>query len=178
MHQITSAATDFTDFTIYDTARFGKGVKAKRDLPSSQILLQVQGPIITYQDTLALGDKESFCLQVGDDRYIFPDYPFFVFNHSCEPNCGINQNLQLKTIRPVRAGEPLCWDYSTSMLERGWKLACSCGARNCRHLINDFDTLPLALQEYYMDLNIVLPYLAERWKKVQAEHSRDNNGEK
>lgn len=163
-----SIPTTHDHFIVYDTARFGKGIKAKRDLPSSELLLQVTGPIISYQDTLRLKEKESYCLQVGDDRYILPDSPFYIFNHSCDPNCGINQQLQLMTIRPVKMGEPLCWDYSTSMLERGWKLECSCGARMCRKVIDDFDTLQVPLQEYYLDLDIVLPYIAMR-KKQQLD---------
>lgn len=150
----------FGNFFVYDTGRLGKGIKAKRDLGAAEILLQVSGPLISYADTVALQEQESYCLQVGDGKYIFPGYPFYLFNHSCDPNCGINHELQLVTIRPVKRGEPLCWDYSTSMLERGWKLQCACGARTCRGVVNDFDTLPTALQEYYSDLNIVLPFIA------------------
>ena len=59
--------------------------------PVGEILSNICGPTVTYSETLAMGAKESYCLQVDIDKYIRPAFPFYLFNHSCEPNCGINE---------------------------------------------------------------------------------------
>ena len=61
-------------------------------------------------------------------------------NHSCAPNCeAVDQEgrIFIETIRPVRPGEELCYDYNlqldephTAVAKR--KYACHCGARRCR----------------------------------------------
>lgn len=137
----------------------GNGVRANRPMNEHELVCNISGPTITYVETLELKDKESYCLQVDNDLYIKPDFPFYYFNHSCDPNCGINQDLQLITIRPVAQGEELSWDYSTSMLERDWKLHCSCGSVNCRKTITDFDLLPEELRRHYTQLKIVMPFI-------------------
>lgn len=146
----------FIDQTVH-----GKGVRARTNLTSGTILVHISGPRVNYWETIALGKKESYCLQVGLSNYIKPLFPFFLFNHSCVPNCGINEQLQLITLRDMPAGEELTWDYSTSMLERGWTLNCSCGQTNCRQVITDFDLLPKSLQKHYLDNGIVLPFIKE-----------------
>ena len=137
----------------------GKAVKAKHNLAKDTVLVNISGPTMNYWETLAMGKKESYCLQVEKDSYIRPAYPFYLFNHSCNPNCGINASLQLITTRDIVSGEELTWDYSTSMLERGWTLNCSCGDPACRKVIRDFDLLPKQLQQYYLDKGIVLPFI-------------------
>ena len=144
--------------TIDDTEH-GKAVKAKTDLEAGTKLVDISGPLVSYKDTRVPGDKESYFLQVDLDKYIKPAFPFYLFNHSCAPNCGINEYLQLFCLRDIKAGEELQWDYSTSMLERGWTLDCDCGQPHCRKLITDFDLLPRHLQMKYLDMQIVLPYI-------------------
>jgi uncharacterized protein len=142
----------------------GKGIYSREYLPLSTRICSIEGRKINFSETLELAD-ESYALQVGFDVYIVPAFPFYLFNHSCDPNCGINYNLELITIRPVGEGEELNWDYSTSMLERHWQMKCSCNAKNCRQQVADFDTLPLELQQRYLEMGIVLPYMLEEvWK--------------
>lgn len=152
-------------YLIIDQAEQGKGVKARQNLPASQVLVNIGGPTMTYWETLAMGGKESYCLQVAINKYIKPNFPFFLFNHSCDPNCGITESFQLMTLRNIKAGEELCWDYSTSMLARGWTLNCKCGAPCCRKKITDFDRLPKLLQQRYLSEKIVLPFIKEYLSK-------------
>lgn len=134
-------------------------VVAEKDLPADTLLCRFWGPLISYSDTKNLNQKESYALQVSPDSYRLLDPPYRYFNHSCEPNCGLNPALDLVVIKPVKAGEELCWDYSTSMLERDWKMTCRCGKATCRKVIGDFDRLPAPLQEFYISLNIVQAYI-------------------
>lgn len=140
-------------------SRFGNGLFALQDIPPDVAVCPVQGEYISFKETLLLGDKESHALQVGIDKYILCQPPFLYSNHSCEPNCGLNANLELVTLKPIIKGEEIFWDYSTSLLERHWTMDCSCGTDSCRTIITDFDLLPFPLQEQYIKLKIVLPFI-------------------
>jgi uncharacterized protein len=140
----------------------GKGLFAAQDIPSDTVLLKIEkGKELSLAETLALKENESYCLQIGADIYIALHYPFFLANHSCNPNCGINGKLEFFTSAPVSKGEELRWDYSTSMLERSWTMKCNCGEKNCRKEISDFDQLPYPLQRAYIRRGIVMPFIID-----------------
>jgi Proteins containing SET domain len=146
---------------VVKDSKFGKGLFTTTDLPKKTILFKITGTPLTFKDTLKLGDGECYSLQVGIDKYIIPDHPFHLSNHSCDPNCGLTRNLEYFTLREVYKGEELCWDYSTSMLEKHWEMKCKCGSPLCRHIIQDFDLLPFNIQEKYLRMKIVLPFITE-----------------
>jgi uncharacterized protein len=143
-------------------SKFGKGLFASVDIPKNTIVTRVTGRPMNFADTLAMNENESHTLQIGVDRYILCEPPFLYSNHSCEPNWGLTPDLGVKTLRDIKQGEELLWDYSTSMLERHWTMQCNCGSRNCRRLVTDFDLLPQQLQEKYIRMNMVLPFILQR----------------
>jgi hypothetical protein len=143
-------------------AEEGRGLFASQDIPARIHLLKIEaGKELSFAETVALGENESYCLQIGFDKYIALHFPFSLANHSCNPNCGINGDLDFFTIKSVRKGEELRWDYSTSMLERSWTMHCDCGEPNCRKEIGDFDLLPYSLQRAYIRQGIVMPFILE-----------------
>ncbi|MGZ5135288.1 MAG: SET domain-containing protein [Flavitalea sp.] len=148
-----------TDIITIKDSKFGKGIFSLQTLSKGTIIIKVRGEKLNFSDSLELGAKESYCLQVGMDDYIIPDEPFIYSNHSCDPNAGLNHKLELVALRPILPGEEICWDYSTSMLERHWTMRCHCGSPFCRHHISDFDFLPKHTQKFYLHLRIVLPFI-------------------
>jgi uncharacterized protein len=142
-------------------SEFGRGLFAKKSIAEGTILFHISGDEIRFADTLNLQDAESHALQVDFDKYILLQPPVVYCNHSCQPNCGISHDLHFITIRPVRKGEELFWDYSTSMLERHWTMPCKCGSTNCRQLVTDFDLLPQRNQQWYICKGIVLPFIIQ-----------------
>ena len=153
-------------------SKFGKGIFAARELSPGDVLMPITGTPLTFEDTVALGSNESHSMQIGLHDYILVQPPFLYSNHNCDPNCGINKNLELITIRPVAKGEELTWDYSTSMLERHWTMKCHCGAGRCRGIVKDFDRLPNAIQNEYLRKNIVLSFIVNALQK-HPEHLRE-----
>jgi len=152
-------------FTIRDVLN-GKGVFAVKDIPEKTILMRVKGEVMNFAATRLLGDREAYTIQVEKDQYILTKPPFCYVNHSCDPNCALDEDLFLYTIKNIKAGEQMCWDYSTSMLERSWTMSCKCGSPNCRGVIEDFDKLPLGLQNKYISSGLVLPFILRQLKKV------------
>lgn len=140
------------------TSNFGKGLFATSDISAGTVVIPIKGKKLKFRQTTILGNKESYPLQTDVDEYVLSD-PFAFCNHSCEPNCGLNADLELYALRDIKKGEELYWDYSTSMLERHWEMPCHCGSVKCRKLIRDFDKLPQEIQFRYLNMGIVLPYI-------------------
>lgn len=137
----------------------GKKVCATEFIKKDTVISCFEGKIIDYKKTLELGNKESFALQIDNNKYIYLDIPYRYFNHSCEPNCGLRPDLKLVALTDLEKGEELTYDYSTTMLEHHWKMECSCHKPSCRKIIADFDTLPKDLRQHYISLNIVQTFI-------------------
>jgi hypothetical protein len=145
--------------TAVGPSRFGKGLFATSAIKKDCVICDIYGRTLPFDETRRLGDRESHTLQIDESTYIYCEPPFLFTNHSCNPNCGINEQLELVSLRDIEEGEELFWDYSTSMLERHWTMPCSCGAGNCRGVVRDFDLLPYEVQIHYLQLHVVMPFI-------------------
>jgi hypothetical protein len=75
-------------------------------------------------------------------------------NHSCDPNTILTQRESelkepmhcLVALQSIRPGDPITFDYSTTMSGRYWTMKCACGAKACRGTVRDFCELPLDVQ--------------------------------
>ena len=148
-------------------SKFGKGLFAKKDIPENTVICLVTGPELSFDQSISLGEKESHSLQVDKDKYVLCQPPFLYSNHSCEPNSGLNENLELVSLKKIQAGEEIFWDYSTSMLERHWTMNCLCGSKKCRKIVTDFDLLPEAVQADYLKQKNVLPFIVQHIQTVR-----------
>jgi uncharacterized protein len=140
-------------------SRIGRGLFAVKNIPAHTPICTINGPLLSFAETILLGDKESHAMQIDRDKYILCDPPFLYSNHSCDPNCAISKDLVCYTLIDIKENQELLWDYSTSMLERHWQMQCNCGAACCRKIIRDFDLLPEIVQQKYINMNIVLPFI-------------------
>lgn len=151
---------------IGDTSH-GKGVFAVEPILNGTIITEVKGEHLTFEDTTKAVADESFCVQISMKDYVLPNPPFYLINHSCNPNSGLNHKLELVALRDIQTNEEIVWDYSTTMLERHWVMKCSCGSETCRGSVTDFDTLPAGLQKKYIDLGIVQPFILQYLSDIE-----------
>lgn len=134
----------------------GLGVFARVDLPAGIPLIEYKGLRRTHREADRLyGDDGSsghtFLFTLNEhyviDANVGGNWARYI-NHSCEPNCRAvvvehrsgdprRDRVIIETIRPIRAGEELCYDYGivlpvrhTARMKRIW--ACRCGAPSCR----------------------------------------------
>lgn len=147
-------------FGVRET-KLGKSVWSLEKIEAGEELCTFTGKPVYFEETLKLGVKESFALQVAKELYILLDEPYCYFNHSCEPNCGVTTDLRLVAIKPIQKNEELRWDYSTSMMERHWTMKCICKKENCRKVVADFTTLSKKTQKYYLDNNVVQGFIVD-----------------
>jgi hypothetical protein len=161
---------DKPSFLEVRKSKFGKGLFATKNIPARTVLCTVTGPLLTFLETIELGENESHSLQIERDTYILCDAPFLYSNHSCTPNCALNAGLQMVALYDIKKNEELFWDYSTSMLERHWTMQCACGSEQCRKIITDFDLLPEEIQFMYLKKNMVLPFIVAQLQSFSKAH--------
>ena len=154
------------DSIVVSVCDLGLGIFARRPFKAAEYLLRFAGPIIDLETALAKGDKKGNPLQIGDNHYLDLLPPGVYVNHSCDPNAGMRNSVELHALRNIEVGEEIRMDYSTTMLEGGcWTMDCRCGSKKCRHVIRDFDQLPSSLRETYLAQGIVQPFIAAQYQK-------------
>src|ERR1043166_8851162 len=136
------------------SSHFGRGVFAARDITEDDVILTFSGPIITFEQAVALGVNEANALQIDATYYMDLEEPGRYVNHSCAPNAGIKQHTRLIALRRIARDEEIHYDYSTTMLEDHWTMICKCGASGCRGIVSDFRSLSARLQRRYLRLGI------------------------
>lgn len=131
----------------------GNGVFAARDIPAEKEIIEYKGKRLTHrQADQADGDVETghTFLFTLNDKYVIDgaqegnDARWI--NHSCEPNCEAvlleddkdrkADQVIIQSIRPIKKGEELTYDYGITLGERHtprlkkiW--ACRCGSKKC-----------------------------------------------
>ena len=157
----SSSKRQAPDLILKDVPGKGRGVFAGRDLGAGQFVLQFLGDIRDI-DTF---DDLTYALQVGPQDFMtasggIDDY----VNHSCEPNTGVrlvNNQIILFALKPIKNGDEITFDYSTTQEGGFWIMTCCCQSPGCRRSIGDFSDLPEEARAYYISNNAVLPYLLD-----------------
>lgn len=151
-----------------DTIRIGKcnlghGIFANKNLEVGETILTFEGDHINFLQTKSKGTWECMPLQIDADLYI-DTRPVGVFvNHSCAPNAGIKRDRDLVALRPISKGAEIRFDYSTTMQEKSFTMICRCGQSGCRHIVDDFCTLPDIQKIAYLRARVVMGFIAKNY---------------
>ncbi len=69
-------------------------------------------------------------------------------NHSCEPNVGVQGEMEFVALADIPAGEELTFDYA--MTEDGdLRMFCECGTRSCRGVVTGSDWKKIDVRAMY-----------------------------
>ena len=150
-------------FTVGET-HLGKAVFAAQPFVAGDPVIRFSGRrIASRRLPRRLFGRSDRYLQIAENEYLGPSGAVDdLINHSCAPNTGLrfmNNGIWLIAIRDIAAGEEIAWDYSTTLADAGWSMACQCGAATCRGTIGAFAALSPDQQEWYRARNLVAPYL-------------------
>jgi SET domain-containing protein len=144
---------------VRDTKKYGKGVFAKKDIGSNEILCIFGGYIKSTSEEEGLPEKikdegvqisSEFALGIiKEDEQ--EDASFF--NHSCNPNAGFKGQIFLVPMRKIKRDEQVTFDYAMVLSKakdtKFYKIKCYCNARNCRKFITDNDwKIPILRKKY------------------------------
>jgi uncharacterized protein len=124
----------------------GRGLFAREAISAGEIVA-VKGGIIMDAAALALiRDAVSPAdIQIEDGLYIGPgsaeevEANILCLNHSCHPNVGVRGQITFVAMRDIPAGAELTIDYAMIDGDPAERMACSCGAPECRKIITGDD---------------------------------------
>lgn len=139
----------------------GRGVFAKKDFKQGEYILTAKGPIVRW----VVKNKQSSLVGpnwLGISKYRWVDVapPVRYLNHSCDPNMGIRGRVRFYALRPIKAGEELTFDYSTTEGDELWGMTCHCGSTKCRKKLGSIQSIPRRTFKKY------LPYIPTYFAKV------------
>lgn len=152
----------------YESPIHELGVVAISDIKKGEVVFVYGGVIIPKDQIQAYWQKMTHVgIQIDDNFWICPTsreelQRQGVINHSCDPNVGFSNQVMLVSIRDIKAGEEITFDYAfnESFFE---SFNCSCGSSQCRKTITENDWKIESLQKKF---GIYFsPYLRAKFSK-------------
>jgi SET domain-containing protein len=161
---------------IRKTDKYGRGIYTKKDIRKGEILIVMGGHICNTDQENQLGDlatnynmdiseEWSFCPTKKSDLNLMPQH---LVNHSCEPNAGFSDQCFMISIKNIKKGEEITYDYAFVMWSSNdskihYELNCLCGKKSCRGKITENDWKIKTLQKKYG--KYFQPFLRKKFKK-------------
>lgn len=152
---------------IVGKSKFGRGLFADYNLAKDEVVAEFDGEIYTASLASLLPNDpplyiQDHAVQFSETQYRYGKYGVLI-NHSCEPNCGINgtgKNFKIVTLRPIKKGEELTWDYDMTE-DSDWKMKCECGTPSCRKIIGAHRHLSPEIRRKYR--GYIQEYLVKKY---------------
>lgn len=138
---------------VKPSQRFGGvGLFALRDLPKDSVVAESryieENEFLPWSEYELIDDTskkvlEDFCEFDEDGVYLPGDMNYmnlgYFMNHCCNGNVGFNANGDFVTMRDVKDGEELCYDYALAVTDPRYELNCHCKDEKCRKIITGSD---------------------------------------
>ena len=74
-------------------------------------------------------------LGMNDDVWVCPESKENLgtfLNHSCDPSGYVGHGMIIRALRPIKRGEEVTIDYSTTEGDQYWSMTCHCASPKCR----------------------------------------------
>ncbi|XP_049888933.1 histone-lysine N-methyltransferase 2C isoform X5 [Epinephelus moara] len=130
----------------------GLGLFAARDIEKQTMVIEYNGTILRNEVAIRKEkiyrsqNREVFMFRIDSEHVVDATRTGGLaryINHSCAPNCVAEvvtfergYKIIISCNRRVDKGEELCFDYQFDPVEGRHKIACHCGAPECRKWIN------------------------------------------
>jgi len=118
-----------------------KGLVANQDIKNETRIIDYKGRLITKKETARSdkfdNDKHIYLFNINKRYDLDGDYKYNtarLINHSCNPNCevtGKGTKLWVSSIKDIKKGEELSYDYGFAFDENFRDFPCKCRASNC-----------------------------------------------
>jgi hypothetical protein len=135
----------------------GAALVATRDIEAGEIVARFEGPIVGL-DAVPEGEM-PYALWLDGDRWMIPRSAARFINHSCDPNCTVEdiagdpECFAVVARRPLRVGEEVTFAYNFvdaaewaqhthdpayRFWHESWSFDCLCGAAECQGRIDGY----------------------------------------
>ena len=118
-----------------------QGLVATKDIKNDTKVIEYRGRLITKKETESNqkfdNDKHIYLFNINKTYDMDGDYKYNtarLINHSCNPNCevtGKGTKLWISSIRAIKKGEELSYDYGFGFDEYYKDFPCKCRSSNC-----------------------------------------------
>ena len=118
-----------------------KGLVAAKDIKKGSRIIEYKGKLILKKDSEDNpkfdNEKRIYIFEINRRYDLDGDFDFNtarLINHSCNPNCeviGKGLKLWIKSIKDIKKGEELSYDYGFSFDEDFKNYPCRCNSSNC-----------------------------------------------
>ncbi|KAJ3321826.1 hypothetical protein HDV06_003828 [Boothiomyces sp. JEL0866] len=123
---------------------YGYGLFASEDLPPNTVVEKFEGEIFEDYNKVSQDQRAYVLLCKKNEKWVwlltFSNARYA--NHSCRPNCTLNENQELVTLRSVEKGEELNFVYNGGGEEDEWDplwtFKCECKNDNCQGMIDRY----------------------------------------
>lgn len=132
----------------------GMGLVAAQRIEIGEVVMRPGGTVLTdveVRERISHGERYDG-LVLDDDLNLSiepPDWSGIHGNHSCDPNIWLVEPLELAARRAITEGEEVTSDYATYTITPTWRMACACGAPECRGTVSGNDWMNVHLQHRY-----------------------------
>jgi uncharacterized protein len=124
----------------------GRGLFARQPISAGEIVAVKGGAIMDSAAFVLVRAQVSPAeIQIEDDLYIAPrtaadvESNILCLNHSCRPNVGVRGQITFVAMQDIPAGSELTIDYAMIDGDPTERMACACGAPECRTIITGGD---------------------------------------
>ncbi|CAF1039536.1 unnamed protein product [Rotaria sordida] len=141
----------FKHLEVFDTSKYGQGLRTTVPIQKGTFLCEYVGEIITeekFHERMAniySKDEHHYTMKLTQnlviDAYRMGSVARFA-NHSCSPNCEFQkwtveglQRMCMFSLRPIKAGEELTYDYNFQCFNLQAQQPCYCESLKCRGTI-------------------------------------------
>jgi uncharacterized protein len=115
-----------------------EGCYATEPIKKGARVIEYTGPLLTIKQADAFYDDHprTYLFGLSDGKHVIDGEGVAAFiNHSCDPNCEVDEikgRVWITAIRDIEPGEEITYDYNLYDGDLDDLSLCSCGAPNCR----------------------------------------------
>jgi|TARA_B100001741_G_C16544571_1_gene596045 SET domain-containing protein len=118
-----------------------KGLVATKNIKPGKRIIEYKGKLISKKETEINNkfdnSKDIYLFNINKRYDLDGDFKWNIarlVNHSCDPNCeveGEGLEVWITSIRNIKKGEELTYDYGFGYDEDYKQFPCKCSAKNC-----------------------------------------------
>lgn len=118
-----------------------QGLVATKDIKKDKIVIEYRGRLISKKETESNkkfdNDTHIYLFNINKKYDMDGDYKYNIarlINHSCDPNCevtGKGTKLWISSIRDIKKGDELSYDYGFGYDENYKDFICKCRSKKC-----------------------------------------------
>lgn len=171
--RVPASSMNFASAKIMARLKSGhcRGVFALAPIASGEVVAAWGGQVMDLLAFEALPEAlRRLSVQIDDALFLVPqggENPADYFNHSCQPNAGLRGQSIIVAMRPIAAGEEICYGYAMSDGSGYDEFACGCQTAACRGEITGDDWTRPDLWTRYE--GYFSPYLARRIRRLRCQ---------